>query len=390
MLTAPGTPPLAAAGRAHGADAPREAVAEAVAQAGPRPSLVLLFTDGLDPTAAIGGALAAAGSAPVAGMTASGVITAAGPLDGGASALAFGRDVVAAVGMAEAASSDPRAAGRQATRNALREAQLRPGHGLLALFIDTSSGDQSEVIAGAYEVAGPDVPLTGGAAGGSQPAQLAHGSAGRDRVVAVAIGSPRPVGVGIAHGCSPGAVPGIVTRAEGRRLMKIDGRPAETVYLEKLGVEPADIRDDDAFRALATVHPLAQPELRGDVRLRHVLGRYGDGALECATAIPPNAAIEFSAQTEEAIIQSTFHAVSDALRPLGTSPARAALVFDCAGRRSALGGAGRALEAEVGALTSSFGPSPPPLAGLYTRGEVGRVRGAKGDRNHAVVVAAFG
>lgn len=361
-----------------------------MAQAGPRPSLVLLFSDGLDATVAIDGALAAAGSAPVAGMTASGVITAAGPLDGGASALAFGRDVAAAVGMAEDASSDPRAAGRQAARAALRDVELRPGHGLLALFIDTSSGDQSEVIAGAYEVAGPDVPLVGGAAGGPHPAQLAHGSAGRDRVVAVVIGSPRPVGVGIAHGCSPRAVPAIVTRAEGRRLLKINGRNAEAVYLEKLGVAAADVPDDAAFQALATVHPLAQPELRGDVRLRHVLGRDGAGALECATAIPPNAAIEFSAQTEEAIVRSTFHAVSDALRPLGGAPARAALVFDCAGRRRALGGGGRALEGEVGALTSSFGPSPPPLAGLYTRGEVGRVRGAKGDRNHAVVVAAFG
>jgi hypothetical protein len=28
--------------------------------------------------------------------------------------------------------------------------------------------------------------------------------------------------------------------------------------------------------------------------------------------------------------------------------------------------------------------------GLYTHGEVARLRGAKGDRNHAVVTVAFG
>ena len=29
------------------------------------------------------------------------------------------------------------------------------------------------------------------------------------------------------------------------------------------------------------------------------------------------------------------------------------------------------------------------VAGLYTRGEVARTRGAKGDRNHAIVVVGF-
>jgi small ligand-binding sensory domain FIST len=120
-----------------------------------------------------------------------------------------------------------------------------------------------------------------------------------------------------------------------------------------------------------------------------VLGRTPEGGLACATHIPANAAIEFSEQTPEAIVRSTWSAVSDALAPLEGAPARAALIFDCAGRYNALGGPGDQLTAEAAALRRSFGESPPPLAGLYTRGEVGRVRGAKGDRNHAVVVAAF-
>ena len=138
------------------------------------------------------------------------------------------------------------------------------------------------------------------------------------------------------------------------------------------------------------MHPLAQPELRGDVRLRHVLGRAAGGGIEAATHIPENAAVEFTQQSPDAIVRSTFDAVSDALQPLDGAPARAALVFDCAGRRNALGGPGPALDAEVEALVGSFGEQPPELAGVYTRGEIGRVHGAKGDRNHAVVVAAFG
>jgi len=180
----------------------------------------------------------------------------------------------------------------------------------------------------------------------------------------------------------------VVTRAAGRTLIQLDGLPAAEVYLDKLGYAGLKLGYDDV-RELARVHPLAQPELSGDVRLRHVLGPGPRGTLECATHIPVNAAVEFTEQTPEAIVRSTWTAVSDALAPLDGHPARAALIFDCAGRRAALGGPGKDLDAELSALRASFGQSPPPLAGLYTRGEVGRVRGAKGDRNHAVVVAAF-
>jgi hypothetical protein len=38
---------------------------------------------------------------------------------------------------------------------------------------------------------------------------------------------------------------------------------------------------------------------------------------------------------------------------------------------------------------AAFGSDAPQIAGLWTRGEVGRVRGPLGDRNHAIVVVAF-
>jgi hypothetical protein len=49
---------------------------------------------------------------------------------------------------------------------------------------------------------------------------------------------------------------------------------------------------------------------------------------------------------------------------------------------------GSDISSEVEAITSSLGQGT-TLAGLYTRGEIARVRGAKGDLNHAVVVVAF-
>jgi hypothetical protein len=146
--------------------------------------------------------------------------------------------------------------------------------------------------------------------------------------------------------------------------------------------------DDATFERLAAVHPLGQLELRGDVRLRHVLGRTSSGGLRLATHVPLNAPVQFAEQTAATIVASARSAAEQAVADLG-APARAALVFDCGGRRHALGGEGAALRAEVGALTGAFGAQPPAVAGLYTRGEIGRVRGSRGDRNHAVVVAAL-
>ena len=92
----------------------------------------------------------------------------------------------------------------------------------------------------------------------------------------------------------------------------------------------------------------------------------------------------FGEQSPHGILSSALEASRDALAPLrGT--ASAALVFDCAARRSVLG---IDPQAEVDVLTSALGRNR-PFVGLYTRGEVARTRGASGDLNHAIVIVAF-
>jgi hypothetical protein len=169
-------------------------------------------------------------------------------------------------------------------------------------------------------------------------------------------------------------------------LLQLDGRPAEAVYLEKIGKGDVPLSDDD-FEAIAMAHPLAQPELRGDVRPRYVRGRTPEGGLVCATSIEANAAVDVCEQTPEAIVRSAVDAVDEALGHL-SGPAEAVLVFDCAARSARFGNPLAAREVE--SIISSVGGSPPAMAGTYTRGEIGRIRGAKGDRNYSLIVVAFG
>jgi hypothetical protein len=178
----------------------------------------------------------------------------------------------------------------------------------------------------------------------------------------------------------------MVSRSSGQLVEEIDGRPAEEVYLEQLGFKGLAF-DDEEFEAMAITHPIAQPELHGDFRLRHVLGRTEDGAIILGTGIPESAVIEFTELDFEELLASGAASVKTAIGALGRAVPRAALVFDCAGRRRALQ---EGIPQEVEAITSALGDPGPPLVGLYTHGEVARLRGAKGDRNHAVVTVAFG
>jgi hypothetical protein len=346
--------------------------------------LVLFFPEAMSaPEDALAEATAVARGAPVAGMTADGLITRDGFQHGGCSAIAFGEDVDVGVGVARGVSADSFGAGRRAALDAVGHLSTRADDAVLLLLLDPTHGDEGEVIDGAYDAVGGRVPLAGGGANGALPALFASGAAHADAVVAIALSSPEPIGIGISHGCRPLPAPVIVTRTDGRTIRELDGRPAETVYLERLGAAGRDL-DDGHFESLAALHPLAQPALRGDLRLRHVRGRADEGGLACAARIPANAVVWLTEQSEEQIIESAREAVAEASRGAGGAP-RAALVFDCAARKRALG---ERVDEEARALVGTFA-EPPAVAGLYTRGEAGRTRGAKGDRNHAVVVVAF-
>ena len=363
-----------------------EACTQAVEQLGATPGLVLAFVSGemdFDASAAAMQRIAGEG-VPTAGFSGIGVFSAEGPIDEGCVAVAFGDGVSASVARAGDAGADLRAAGRAATAAALEG--LEGSADIALLFIDLTVGDLADAVSGAYTAAGPSIPIAGGAAGGDLKHFFHMGEHTSDSVVAVAISSNGPVSVGDTQSSETKGNPSIVTRSEGLRVEEIDGRPAEQVYLEQLGFAGVALTDEE-FNALAITHPLAQPELHGNVRLRHVNARTGDGAILVGTHIPASAAIEFTELDFEQLLMSGERSVKDAAERLEEADPTALLVFDCAGRRKALRDG---ISQEVGAIANALGDPAPPIAGLYTCGEVARLRGAKGDRNHAVITVALG
>lgn len=370
---------------AEGPNAVGDACREAVESLPGDPGLLLAFASGeRDFDRDVEGMAAAAAGAPHAGMTGRGLFGPAGPLDEGCVALALGPQVSAAVAASEEASGDLRTAGHECTKDAM--AKLGGTPDLVLLFIDSTRGDIADTVSGAYEAAGPEVPLAGGASGGPEKRHFHDGRTSSDSVVAVALRSDGRLGVGNTQTCKTRGTPSILTRSSGQLIEEIDGRPAEAVYLEQLGFAGVAF-DDEEFEAMAITHPIAQPELHGDYRLRHVLGRDGKGGITLGSGIPESAVIEFTELDFDELITSGAASVKSAIGALGGADPKAAVVFDCAGRRRALQ---EGIPSEVEAIAGALGSPAPPVVGLYTSGEVARLRGAKGDRNHAVVTVAFG
>lgn len=368
------------------------AVDEAVAGLGGDAAGVVVFAPApTDPQEAARQARTAARGACVAGMSSDGVISGVGSIADGCVAVAFGDGFETGIGSAENGAADARAAGRAAAAEALAAVGAERGHPLLLLFVDTTTLDLGDVVAGAYEVAGARIPLAGGGANatvgsdGSPPWLLANGRPLRDAVVALAVVGREPIAIGHAHGGSPLDAPAVVSRSDGRSILRLNGGPAERVYLETLGCGDMEL-NDAAFERLAVLHPLGELELSGDLRLRHIHGRSVDGGLFCSARIPENAAVVVVEETPSAVVASTRKAARAAQVALGR-PARLALVFDGAARRRIVSDA-LASPANVAALTAALEGSP-AVAGLYTRGEIGRWRGPYGDRNHEIVVVAF-
>jgi hypothetical protein len=192
--------PLAAAGAIKGPGAFSGAVERACAGLDGLPSVVFAFPSGIDPPELDVGSAAARAGAPIAGMSGNGSIGADGAIEQGCSALALSSAISAGIGVTTDAGADLRSATHAAATTAFESADERENVTLL-LFLDTRTGDQAEAVAGAYGVAGPEVPLAGGAGGGAEPFQLAGDRALTHSVVAVVLGSDAPIGLSQVHGC---------------------------------------------------------------------------------------------------------------------------------------------------------------------------------------------
>ena len=378
-----------AVGQSGDADA-REAGKSAAAQAlaGPDPKLLIVFCcEAHDLPELVEGVREVAGDTPLVGCSTAGEISAAGPGDAGVVVTALGGngfDVATAA--ADAAGGRLREAGAEVAGCIDRVADK--AHRVLLLLTDGLAGDQAEIVRGAYRVVGAEVPLVGGCAGDdlrmAGTAQLHDGKVLRHAVVAAAIASDAPLGIGVRHGWRRVGSPMLVTRSEGNRVHQLDDAPALDVYLQRLQAPAEAWEDPQAFTLFAMTHPLGLSRRSGE-EVRFVAGAdFADRTIQCIAQVPQGGLTWFMEGDDASVLEATDGACSDALAALDGRPPLGFVAFDCIARRGVLGAGG--IHSEVDRIASFAGGAP--VAGFYTYGEIARTHGISGFHNQTLVVLA--
>ena len=352
--------------------------------------LVVFSSDSYDLDALAKGVEEVAPDVPMIGCSTAGEIAAAGPADASVVVTALGGPGFAVeTGVANDASLGLRAAANEAVRACTTGLDARE-HSVVLLLTDGLGGDQMEIIRGAYDVVGAQVPLVGGCAGDDLKMdatyQLFDGAVLRDAIVAAAISSDAPIGIGVQHGWRPVGDPMLVSSSTGNRVDQLDDQPALDVYLRRLDAPAQAWEDADAFTHFALTHPLGITR-RSGAEVRFVAeADFGTRSLVCIAGIPQGGLAWIMEGDEDSVLEATDGACREALAGLNGEPPLGIVAFDCIARRGVLGeeGIGREID-----RIATFADGA-PVAGFYTYGEIARTTGRQGFHNQTLVVLALG
>jgi len=369
----------------------REAGIEAATAAlrGADPKLLVVFVSPVhDLQALLAGIRTVSPATPLIGCSTAGEIATDGPSDASVVVTAIGgTGYSVATRVARNASRDLREAGAYAASCANGPAGENQ---ILLLLTDGLGGDQQEVVRGAYSVVGGSVPLVGGCAGDDlamrKTFQLFDGEVLEDSVLAAAITSDAPFGIGVQHGWGRVGAPFLVTASSGTRVFALDDRPALDVYLERLEA-PDDARTDPAaFTRFALTHPFGLSRRSGEEVRFIAEANFEDRSIGCIAEVPQGGLAWIMEGDADSVLEATAAACTQAVDGLSGRAPLGFLAFDCIARRGVLGDGGIRQEVE---RISSYSQGA-PIAGFYTYGEIARIRGVSGFHNQTLVVLAFG
>jgi hypothetical protein len=219
--------------------------------------------------------------------------------------------------------------------------------------------------------------LVGGAA--SQPAgplaatfQYEGTQALRDSAVALGLAGDFSVDLGLCHGTVPTGVVMTLTRAQGNRLLELDGRPALEVWRETIGIDADHIFKQEHIAAL----PMGikrQVEENGRVSeiylIRAVFGLDPEAkSITVQAGIPEGSQIMFHHRTVPVVRDGTVAMANDLVERLAGKNPWAVLGFECGGRAAPFLGDAATLEENL-QLQQTVAPQASWL-GLLAWGEI--------------------
>jgi len=272
-----------------------------------------------------------------------------------------------------------------------------PGINMVYLIAPGIDIANDRVIAGFESVFGPEVTLFG-ATSSDNMRGLATFQAVDDRVfqhAAFAVGFSDPtleVDTQATHGFVAAGDPLIVTRAEGHRILELNGRPAWPEYLARLGLPSgATLADTIPIGAVAEELPPQLAREYGNDHILRVITRHDpDGALHYATTCSVGTRLWLTIRDEERIFKDLDRLIAAMeSQARGRKPV-AVFQADCLARGRRL--FNRIMKEElVQRMQHPFSTDgvPPPWLGMYGFGEYARLAGSNTFHNYTTALAAI-
>jgi hypothetical protein len=201
-------------------------------------------------------------------------------------------------------------------------------------------GQEEFVLEGIQSIIGPHTPIIGGSSADEHIAgkwrEFSTEGVLTDHVVVAALFPTLPHGAAFQSGYAPTENTGIVTRAEGRHILEIDGRTASEVYS---GWTNGDVSSSEAGMILAKSTPTPLGRLAGHLDgvplflLSHpaIIGMTGD--LSLFTDISEGDQITMMRGSPESLVNRAGLVINDARAAGGGLPetTRGGLVIYCGG-----------------------------------------------------------
>jgi hypothetical protein len=238
--------------------------------------------------------------------------------------------------------AEPRRQVKDALAQALEQAG-RPGEVPALVLLTTPPGSEEEVLLGIADVVGAHVPVAGGSAADEEIAgrwwEASNRSVGRDLVVVTVLFPSGAVVSSFQSGYEVSSFSGKVTRASGRNLHEIDGRPAAAVYDEWTGRALGDVVAGGKIpRRTSALHPLGRRAGASGGVVEYVLSFLDevqpDGTLSLYTTIREGEQVWAMQGTDDSVVGRAGRVARGALDALHQADARArvagALVIYCA------------------------------------------------------------
>ena len=264
---------------------------------------------------------------------------------------------------------------------------------LLASGIDIAN---DRVIAGMESVLGSEVTIFGATSSdqmqGIATFQAIDGVEHQHAAYAVGIWDPTlAVETQATHGFFATGTPMVVTKANGNRIVELDGQPAWPHFLERLGLGPDAVEADTIpIGALAEELPTNEGAEYGNPHILRVVTHHTDaGEIIYATTVEEGTRLWLTTRDEDRIFADMDRMLAVMTREHTGAPV-AVFHADCLARGRRL--FNRVMKEElVHRMQQPFldGGTVPPWFGMYGFGEYARLAGDNEYHNYTTALAAL-